>query len=674
MSKGNMQLRVVSLAALVAIVFLILVARLWQLQVLTSEGYTLSAHATQTREIKIPAQRGVIYDRNGNVLANNVPGLNVTVIPAMITRDQISKLADVLKADKSAVLSRYDAADVNPYEPILVKENADRNDIMYVSERTREFPGLSVNNDYVRNYPNGSLAAHVLGYTGAVTQAELKTKAFKGVSDDAVVGKSGVELTYEKALSGKPGSKVYNVDAFGRIVPKGAKLDSMGRFVDASGTDSNGVDPRMAQPNKVTEPVPGDDLTLTLDENLQKTAEKELDAAIQRAKDEGAEGSGGAVIAMNPKNGEILAMASRPDFNPQLFVGGISGSKELKTYNYLMSDKANSPFTNRAITGAYPGASTFKVFTGLAGLVYHVITPQTTYTDNGGCWRPTGVSDGCWYSWRQTTNNPYVTPNHGTQNYSEAITDSNDKFFYQVADWMWNQTSDPNKLPDFYKRFGFGSLTGIDIPGETAGRIPTKQWFWSYQKKYTPRKDWRDWSVADWVNMAIGQGDVLVSPIQMIRAYAAVENGGTLVTPHVGKEIRDQNGKLIKKIDPKPAGHVDIAPEYRDAMMKGFRGVVGPSGTASLAFQGAKLPFVGKSGTGEMPPHDPVNWFCGWVEHEKQPLVVVVMVEGGDESEVTAAPAVRNILEAYYGTKSTPAPSNKSLMKYYSTSDNSGTD
>src|SRR5215211_4910229 len=223
MTKGNMQVRVVSLAIVVAVIFVVLAARLWQLQVLTGNDYTLSARHTQTREVKDPAQRGVIYDRDGEVLANNVPGLNVTVVPDEISREKVQELAEILGADKEAVLESYDAAFElgNEYGPMLVKENANRDDVTYISERTEEFSGVAVNDDYVRNYPKGDVAAHILGYTGAITQEELKLDTFKGLSNDSVVGKSGVELYYEELLRGEAGKKVYNVDALRHYPPEG---------------------------------------------------------------------------------------------------------------------------------------------------------------------------------------------------------------------------------------------------------------------------------------------------------------------------------------------------------------------------------------------------------------------------------------------------------------------
>jgi penicillin-binding protein 2 len=662
-TKGNMQVRVVSFAIIVAVVFIVLAARLWYLQILTGSNYSVSARATQTREVKVPAQRGVIYDRNGKVLANNAPGLNVTVIPDEISRDQLKKLAGILGADTGAVLNSYDAAFKlgNQYSPMLVKENASRGDVTYVSERNDEFPGVTVNNDYVRNYPQGALAAHVLGYTGAITQQELKEPTFKGLSNDSVVGKSGVELSYEKVLRGQPGENVYNVDALGRIVPEGARLNSLGQFVDANGNPIQ-VDPSKALPDQVKDPVPGDDLRLTIDLNLQRVTEYELDAAIARAQGAGYAGSGGAAIAMDPRNGQILAMASRPDFYPKLFVGGISGTREAHTFAYLNSDAANSPFANRAITGGEPAASTFKPFTGLAGLTYGVINASTIVTDNGQCWRPTGTSWGCWQSWRENSPNYQFLGPHPPEDFAQAIADSNDKFFYQVADWLWNATSDKDWLPHFYERFGFGHLTGIDLPGETPGRVPTQANEQALAKAMG-NPDAAYWSVGDWVNLAIGQGDLLVSPLQLARAYAAIYNGGTLVTPHVGDEIL-KDGKVIKKISPPPAGHLNVNDYYYKLAIQGMLGVTEDGGTAESVFKGSQLDVAGKSGTGET-PKGYVNWFLGWAQNEQRPLIVVVMIEGGGTfqtgSEMTAGPAVRHILESFYGVQQSsedPYPTN----------------
>jgi penicillin-binding protein 2 len=656
-TKGNMQVRVVSFAIVVAAIFIVLAARLWHLQVLTGEDYTTSARATQTRVVKDPAQRGVIYDRDGEVLANNVPGLNVTVIPDEIPREKVGELAGILGTNREAILESYDAAFElgNQYGPMLVKENADRDHVTYISERTEEFPGVIVNDDYVRNYPKGKVAAHVLGYTGAITQEELKQETFKDLSNDSVVGKSGVELAYEKVLRGEDGKQIYNVDALGRIVPEGSRVNSLGQFVDGNGNPIE-VDPSDEVPDRVEDPVPGDDLTLTIDLDLQWVAESELDAAIARAQNAGYAGSGGAAVAMDPRNGEILAMASRPNFDPELFVGGISGPREIKTFRYLNSKAAHYPFTNRAITGGQPAASTFKPFTGLAGLTFGVIDAYTTYTDNGQCWQPTGSDWGCLQSWRQNSPNYAYLGDHGTQNFAEALTDSNDKFFYQVADWLWNATNDKDWLAHFYERFGFGHLTGVDLPGETAGRVPTRA---GEKELYAAmgKPDEAYWSVGDWVNLSIGQGDLLVSPLQLARGYAAIYNGGTLVTPHVGLKIQ-QEGKLAKKFSPEPAGQVNVDDYHLQNAIEGLRGVTKAGGTAESVFVDSQLATVGKSGTGELPNGEFVNWFVGWAENQDQPMIVVVMIEDGGAfqtgSEMTAGPAVRHIMEAFYGVEQSP--------------------
>jgi penicillin-binding protein 2 len=367
---------------------------------------------------------------------------------------------------------------------------------------------------------------------------------------------------------------------------------------------------------------------------------------------------------MDPRDGEVLALASRPDFDPQLFVGGISGGDELATYNYLLSDRSNDPFTNRAIVGGQPGASTFKIFTGLAGMAAGVIDAYTVVTDTAvmdeqKCWRPSSVSvSPCYRSWRQNSPNYKYLGDHGPQNFSEAIADSNDIFFYQVADWIWNQTRDKDWLPHYYERWGFGKLTGIDISGDTEGRLPTEAGERELYRALHGTTEGAYWSVGDWINLSIGQGDLLVSPIQMARAYSALYNGGTLVTPHVGKVIEDQSGKVVEKVTPEPADRVDTNQYEIDTVIQGLRGVTAEEGTAETIFKGSNLPTIGKSGTGELPTGDYVNWFAGWTEGQEEPLVVVTMIEGGgafqEGSEMTAGPAVRHILEAYYGVEQSP--------------------
>lgn len=627
-----MQMRVILLAVLVVIFFVVLVARLWQLQVLSGEDYSLSAQQAYTREVQIPAQRGVIHDRDGEILVNNVAGLNVTVIPEEISGEKLRELALILEADADAVLARYSAAkgSGNSYSPMLVRENATSEAVTYISERTGEFPGVSVEDDYVRNYDLGPTASHVLGYTGAVSQEELEASDGE-LPNDAIVGKSGVELVYEELLRGEPGKRTYSVDAQGRIVD--------GEQRAASDEERERIEAESA----TAEPEPGKDLRLSLDLGLQKTVEEELARAVQSGKREGYDTKGGASLAIDPDNGEILAMASYPEFDPQLFVGGVSGSAEISEYQALISDGANSPFTDRAVAGAHPAASTFKPFTGLAGLAYEAITPSTTYTDDGSCWRPAGVKTGCWQSWREFKD---TGTTHGTQDYAAALADSNDKYFYQVADRLWNGTSDEDLLSQYYERFGFGERTGIDLPGEAAGRVPTSRW----QRENGATEEERYWGVGRWVNMAIGQGDVLVTPVQLAVAYSALQNGGTLVEPHLALEARTQSGEVVEDLsDDSSERQVEVSDRQLAATLEGLRGVTEPGGTSDYVFEDSPLDVVGKTGTAQSGDgkEDAIAWFAGWAEDQDEPIVVVTMVEGGGGDEI-AAPAVREVLEEYH--------------------------
>ena len=624
-------MRVAVLGVIVAVLFVVLVARLWQLQVISGEDYSLSAQQTYTREVQIPAQRGVIYDRDGEVLVNNVAGINVTVEPAKIERGKLRELAAILDADEAEVLERYDAAVAAGalHSPILVRENAASDAVTYISERTGEFPGVSVDDDYIRNYPLGDTAAHLLGYTGAVTQEELEASDGE-LANDAIVGKSGVELVYEELLRGEPGQRVYNVDAQGRVVNNEQQVASE-------------QEREQIEASSVTEePEPGSDLHISLDLDLQSVVEDELQRAIDEGREQGYDTTGGATVALDPETGEMLAMASYPDFEPQLFVGGVSGSGELSEYEALTSGSSNSPFTNRAIAGAHPAASTFKPFTGMAGLAYDVMDPSSTFTDDGSCWRPEGATSGCWQSWRQFNG---TGTNHGTQDYAEALADSNDKFFYEVADLLWNSTSDENLLPKFYERFGFGERTGVDLPGESEGRVPTSDW----QRQNGATEADRYWGVGRWVNMAIGQGDVLATPVQLAVAYSAIQNGGTLVDPHLALEASTQSGETVKELSGGEGEEVDVTERQLSATLEGLRAVTEPGGTAAAAFEDNPLSVVGKTGTAESGDgeEDSIGWFAGWAEDQPEPVVVVTMVEGGGGDQV-AAPAVSRVLEEYH--------------------------
>jgi penicillin-binding protein 2 len=515
---------------------------------------------------------------------------------------------------------------------MLVRENATSEAVTYISERTGEFPGVSVEDDYVRNYTLGPTASHVLGYTGSVSQEELKASG-GDLSNDAIVGKSGVELVYEDLLRGEPGLRRYSVDARGRIVDGEQRVAS------------NEERARIEAESAVEKPEPGKDLSLSLDLGLQQTVEKELAGAVKSGLGQGYDSTGGASVALDPDNGEVLAMASYPEFDPQLFVGGVSGADEISEYESLVSDGANSPFTDRAVAGAHPAASTFKPFTGLAGLAYEAITPATTFTDDGSCWRPEGAESGCWQSWREFDG---TGTNHGTQDYAEALADSNDKYFYQVADWLWRGTSDENLLPDYYERFGFGQRTGVDLPGEAAGRVPTSKW----QQESGATEEDRYWGVGRWVNMAIGQGDVLATPIQLAVAYSALQNGGTLVEPHVALEARKGEGKAVEDLAGDSSGSKVKVPDGQlSATLEGLRAVTEPGGTSAQVFKDSPLDVVGKTGTAQSGDgeEDSIGWFAGWAEDQEDPIVVVTMVEGAGGDEV-AAPAVRKVLEKYHAS------------------------
>jgi penicillin-binding protein 2 len=438
-----------------------------------------------------------------------------------------------------------------------------------------------------------------------------------------VVGKSGVEYYYEELLSGEAGWNEYDVDAYGRIVPEGARVDSYGQFVDESGKPIE-INASQELPDHVKPSEPGNNLTLTVDLDLQRVVEKELDAAIERTREEGYAGRGGAVVAMDPRNGEVLALASRPDFDPQLFVGGISGSEELRTFEYLTSKRSGDPFTNRAIVGGQPGASTFKIFTGLAGMAAGVIDAYTIVDDKAamnseGCWTPSSTSvSPCYRSWRQNSPNYEYLGDHGPQNFTQAIADSNDIFFYQVADWIWNQTGDKDWLPKYYEKWGFGELTGIDISGETEGRIPTEQGEKELYEALHGTSEGAYWSVGDWDQPLHRPGGPAGLPDPDGPRVLSLYNGGTSSPRTSAWRSRTRAARWSRRSRPSQrAGWRDPGPDRH--VVAGFRGVTAKKGHRGDDLQGFGYSHHRQERHGRAPDGDFVNWFAGWTEGRSSP-------------------------------------------------------
>src|SRR5581483_4307274 len=498
------------------------------------------------------------------------------------------------------------------------------NDILYfLSERQTQFPGVQIEQVWLRRYPLHDLAAQLFGSIGPITPQELKQSRYGGVSRQAIVGQSGLEWYYDKYLRGEDGASKVQVDALGRF---------------------RGY---LSQ----TKPITGHTLKLSLDLNLQKAGQQALAQAIASSPPAPA----GAFVAMNPVNGEVYAMGSYPTFDPNIFTKPVPES----VYQQLNNASSNYPLFNRAIQSAYPTGSTFKGITSTAALQSGAWPLGETYDDTGVY--QNGVGD---------TRHNAGHASYGVLNITEAIKVSSDDFFYNLGRLMNNDSPKGGALQQWARAFGIGRSTGVDLGGENSGILPSPEWrtkrdklelecergvgpFRGHGKHATCGiADGRPWSVGDNENLAVGQGDLAATPLQLAVAYSAIENGGTVVRPHVGLEVDAPDGTLLQKIDPPPARHVHINPVYLDAIRQGLHEAASsPGGTSADVFAGwpqGQYPVYGKTGTAQHLNQADQAWYVCFVPDKTRPILVVVTVEQGGFGAQAAAPAARQILSEWF--------------------------
>ena len=471
-----------------------------------------------------------------------------------------------------------------PYQDVTLKTDVPRQVQYYLAERQNQFPAVVVQKIYVRAYPLGGLAAQLFGTVGPINAQEVGTKAFRGVSPNAIVGQSGIESAYDQFLRGTDGTEKITVDSLGR--PTGQST--------------------------VTAPVSGHNLSLSLSEPLQRVGQDSL----QRSIDSNYPAAAGAFVAMNPDNGQIYAMGSLPTFNPKIFTGNLSQ----RTYDQLQSPSAHQPLLNRAIDGVGPTGSTFKPITATAALESGAWTIGQTYDDTGS------FKDGA----LTLTNAGHAA--NGPLDLVNAIRVSSDTFFYNLG--ARTNVSNPLTQPQggalqaWARRFGIGRPTGLDIGGEATGTLPSPAWrehlnateaacdnLTHPTKNFPNHPDHklppggcgiadgtnRPWSVGDNVNLAVGQGDVQATPLQMAVVYAALANGGTIVKPHVGLNVQNQDGTILQNINPAPSRHIAINPIYLDTIRQGLREAASsPGGTSAAVFSNFPEQVYGKTGTAQL--------------------------------------------------------------------------
>jgi penicillin-binding protein 2 len=621
----SIALRVALLVGLAAALIAVILFRLWFLQVLSGKQFEARANDNRLRAVKIVAPRGPIMDREGNVLVENRPGLAVGIRPMDVPQGQldtvIGRLATVLgmqevqirrklRQSTGLTVAALDSREApGGYDLVVVDEDVGRRPVSRILERNALFPGVEVRKDYLRSYPMGELAAQVLGHLGEIDREQLDERRYAGYKSGDVIGQGGVESTYDRWLRGRDGLARIEVDAMGR--PKSREAVAGGRL-----------------------PEPGDTLVLTLDSKVQAKAEQALRYGIDLAhQTKNWRANGGAAVVMDVKNGELLALASYPTFDPAVWVDGLTA----KEWKQLSDPDANQPLLSKAFQGVYAPGSTFKAIDAVAGLEEGVIVPSTRYYCNGH-YPPTGELGGStWVCWT-----PY---GHGSPDLAAALAQSCDVYFYNVGYAFYNRAG--TELADWAERLGLGKVTGLDVPGEVGGRVPTPEW----RKEYFTDPIDQLWKPGNSINLSIGQGDLEVTPLQMAVAYAAIANGGTVVQPHLGQKILSPEGKLVRKLGTGKPKKIGMSATTLDAVRRGLR-LAATDGTSAAVFASYPVAVAGKTGTAEVFGKSDYAWYASYAPADDPRYVVVVLIEQGGHGGTAAAPAARMIYDALFNLRS----------------------
>jgi penicillin-binding protein 2 len=635
--------RVALLGALVVIGFAALLMRLWALQVLAGSQYAARAQANQLRTVRVDAPRGPIIDRNGNVLVTNKPVTAVDLWPSGLPKAYPRRVAELsaltritgapIRQITKLILERRHAGDM--LDPIVVRPQAPTPMLTYLEERAGDFPGVTLARSYVRLYPHGSLAAQLLGYVGQISQQQLRTLGKAGYEPGDEIGQSGVESAFDTYLRGVAGAARVRVDSLGR--------------------------PRSAQ-TLTTLPQPGQTVRLTIDSGLQIAAENALQDGIQLARNNGQwAADGGAIVALSPRDGSILALASAPTYNPSVYTGRVT-ERALAAQGLTRSTALakNYPSLDRAIDGAYPPGSTFKPLTAIAALQEHLINPYAFYPCTGTYIAPEDRSHRVWHNWDPNVYQGMDLPT--------ALAYSCDTYFYRVGNGFYELPADRGQPEQRWARaFGFGRTSGTDLGLQAPGLLPTIDW---RHRTYTHASDpccWRVdrlWKPGDSIQLAIGQGDLLVTPLQMARFYAAIANGGDLVTPHVLMDVENPNHTIVPTAAPperRPIPGLD--PAYLKVVRQGlYEGTHDSFGTSYGVFGSFPVPIAGKTGTAQklvtLPGYtgeQDQSWWCGYGPANNPKLVVCAVIENGGHGGTAAAPAAERVFAKFFNVKANQA-------------------
>jgi len=590
----------------VFILFALLFGRAFYLQVIKGQTSLLYAQENRFRQHVIRAPRGLFYDRNKVPLVKNIPNYEVTVIPTdlpptaterMEIYSNMSKIIGIPAEEiKKITESKEDQTKISDNrkllytQPIVISKSVSRDVSLIFESKQSELRGFYVGINPIREYLDNGLLSHAFGYVGRISEEELEKRKNEYRMTD-YIGKSGLEKTYESILRGKSGAERVEVDSKGKVIRTYGQED----------------------------PIIGDNIQLTIDFELQRKLTESLTKQMELAKVKKA-----AAVAVNPQNGEVLAFVSLPSYDNNLFAKGISESD----YNKLAKDE-NSPLLNRVISGEYPSGSIIKPFFAAAALEEGTVNESTTVQSSGGI----KIGDITFPDWK--------TGGHGTTNVIKAIAESVNTYFYAIGGGYNNiRGLGPDLMKKYLEKFGFNKAIGIDIGGESEGNIPDPEW--------KERVLNEPWYLGNTYNMAIGQGDLLVTPIQMANALQSIANGGTMYKLHFAKAVLDANGNTKSEYPTEVIKKDFISAKTIDIVRRGMRATV----TSGSARSMANLPVeaAGKTGTAQFGPNNSKKhaWFTAFAPYDKPTIAIVVLVEGGGEGSSFAVPVANDTLRWYF--------------------------
>lgn len=582
-------------------------ARLWTMQVMSGAEYSDEAESNLYTTVSTPAPRGCVYDATGIALVSNRASQTVLADPDVADdNDVVRRLSAVLGVPVSIVRQRINNTASGAQSQRVVADDVRLRDVAFISEHADAFPGVSIESRTVRDYPYGALAAHALGYTGTPTEEQLEAlREGRTIEATDSIGMSGIEQYYDDVLAGDHGQRRVMVDAQGNVVSVTSE----------------------------TQPAKGSDVYLSLIASAQYKADSLLASTIAPSGDIGTgHGVAGAIVAMDVRDGSVLVMSSYPTFDPSDFTGGIPQD----IWDLYNTDESHAPLNNRTVNGQYAAASTYKAFTSMAGLNYGFATYSTTWNCTGS-WDGFGSGDVqmCWDH-----------NGHGVLDLHGGIVHSCDTVFYEIAKAFYdhgpNGTGEISEtaLQDYLALYNFGKATGIDVSNESVGRIPTPAWKAEQWRNVPSEAQWRG---GDYTNMIIGQGDVLVTPMQIAVAYGAIATG-KLMKPHLLKEVRNSQGDVVYTVQPEEIGTPDVNNDHLAYVREGLRGVITDNAAVAEAFSAQGIEAAGKSGTAEHTNTEDDAWFAAYVPYDDPRYVCCCIIEQGGGGSAVAAPIVAEVL------------------------------